>query len=242
MSVFRIIKDKNFTTVSNDYLRDKKLSLKAKGILTVMLSLPEDWDYSVNGLVAICKEGRSAVESSLSELKKYGYLEVIKLKPNESESGRFEYIYNVYESLKTRAEKQDPYFLPLEKDQQLNTKERKTKTNKKINKKSRTVDLKTTDEKYIFSGACIVAFNEELGKNYSVLPRYIADYLESVAMNYEIDDVAKMIRYKADYFNAIKKPENINPSTFFRETNFPRYMDEYLNSEHQELSIFDGYE
>ena len=57
MAVMRIHKTGNFTIISNTHLRDKKLSLKAKGLLTLMLSLPDNWDYSVNGLACICKEG-----------------------------------------------------------------------------------------------------------------------------------------------------------------------------------------
>ena len=58
MAVMRIHKTGNFTIISNTHLRDKKLSLKAKGLLTLMLSLPDNWDYSVNGLAYICKEGK----------------------------------------------------------------------------------------------------------------------------------------------------------------------------------------
>ena len=55
MAVMRIHKNKNYTVISNVHLRDKRISLKAKGLLTLMLSLPEDWDYSVEGLSSICK-------------------------------------------------------------------------------------------------------------------------------------------------------------------------------------------
>ena len=56
MSVFRVEKNKNYTTMSNYHLRDRNLTLKTKGLLSIMLSLPEDWDYSIKGLVSICKE------------------------------------------------------------------------------------------------------------------------------------------------------------------------------------------
>ena len=92
MSVFRVNKDKNYTVMSNYHLRDKQMSLKAKGLLSIMLSLPEDWDYTIRGLVCICKEGETAVKSTLNELKKLGYLYIEKQLPNETESGRLEYI------------------------------------------------------------------------------------------------------------------------------------------------------
>lgn len=96
MSVFRVNKTRDFTVMSNYHLRDKSLSLKAKGLLSMMLALPDDWDYSVNGLVAICKEDVRAVKSALSELKDHGYLVVTKLYP-DGERKRIEYMYDIYE-------------------------------------------------------------------------------------------------------------------------------------------------
>ena len=97
MAVFRVNKNKDFTVMSNYHLKDKRLSLRAKGLLSLMLSLPEEWDYSINGLVAISKESKKVIEPTLSELKEYKYLVVNKLMPNQTKSGRFEYEYNVYE-------------------------------------------------------------------------------------------------------------------------------------------------
>lgn len=98
MSVFRIAKTKNYTVMSNYHLRDKNLSLKSKGLLSLMLSLPEEWDYSIGGLCSIVKENQSAIKTALKELKVNGYLTVTKLNPNETESGRIEWIYDIYET------------------------------------------------------------------------------------------------------------------------------------------------
>lgn len=94
-------KTKNYTVMSNEHLKDKRLSLKAKGLLSVMLSLPDTWDYSISGLVAICKESETAVKSTLNELKSCGYLVVTKKMPNETESGRIEYVYDIFEKAQT---------------------------------------------------------------------------------------------------------------------------------------------
>ena len=83
--------------MSNTHLRDKKLSLKAKGLLSVMLSLPDNWDYSIAGLVAICKENETAVKSALNELKDNNYVVVTKENPTKSNGGRIKYTYEVYE-------------------------------------------------------------------------------------------------------------------------------------------------
>ena len=98
MSVFRVNKNKNYITMSNYHFKDKRISLKANGLLSQMLSLPDDWDYSIQGLVAINKENESAIKSSLDELKENRYLIITKLMPNETESGRIEYIYDIYEN------------------------------------------------------------------------------------------------------------------------------------------------
>ena len=94
MANFKIDKTKDFTVMSNYHLRDKSLSLKAKGLLSFMLSLPENWDYSTNGLVAICKESRDAIKSTLDELKKNGYLVIEKVR---GEKGLYEYNYIIHE-------------------------------------------------------------------------------------------------------------------------------------------------
>lgn len=97
MSVIRIQKSKNFTTMSNIHLRDKELSLKAKGLMSVMLSLPDDWSYSVAGLCAICKEKETAVKNTLNELRERRYVIVERIDPSEETGGRIQYEYFVYE-------------------------------------------------------------------------------------------------------------------------------------------------
>lgn len=94
MSVFKIEKNKNYTIMSNYHLRDKNLSYKAKGLLSFMLSLPEDWDYSLNGLCAISKESRDGIRSILKELQEHHYVEIEKIR---GDKGYFEYNYLIYE-------------------------------------------------------------------------------------------------------------------------------------------------
>lgn len=74
MAVFRVEKTKDFTVMSNYHLRDVELSLKAKGLLSLMLSLPEDWDYTTKGLACICRDGVDSITSALKELESHGYL------------------------------------------------------------------------------------------------------------------------------------------------------------------------
>ena len=93
--VFRINKTKNYTVMSNYHLQDKNLSYKAKGLLSCMLSLPDDWNYSVRGLASISKEGIKAINSILKELEENYYL---KRERKQENNGRFYYEYNIYET------------------------------------------------------------------------------------------------------------------------------------------------
>lgn len=94
MAVIRVNNTKGFTVMSNYHFQDKEISLKAKGLLGLMLSLPSNWDYSVNGLVAIVKENKAAVQTVLKELEEHKYLKRTRV---QDETGRFDYIYDIYE-------------------------------------------------------------------------------------------------------------------------------------------------
>lgn len=92
--IIRVKKDKNYAVMSNYHFKDKTLSLRAKGLLSLMLSLPDNWDYSINGLSSICKESREIIRKTLQELKDNYYLE---MKECHDENGRFYYDYIIYE-------------------------------------------------------------------------------------------------------------------------------------------------
>ena len=80
MAVFRIDKTKNYTVMANYHLRDTSLSLKAKGLLSLMLSLPEGWDYTTKGLACICKDGVDSICSTIKELENAGYVQRRRLR------------------------------------------------------------------------------------------------------------------------------------------------------------------
>ena len=95
MSKIRVNKTGNFTIMSNFHFKEKKMSLKAKGLLSLMLSLPDDWNYTVSGLVTLSKDGKDGVMSALSELEEFGYLKRERL---IDKKGRYAGIeYNIYE-------------------------------------------------------------------------------------------------------------------------------------------------
>ena len=98
MATFRVNKTSDYTVISNYHLREKGMSLKAKGLLTLMLSLPENWDYSISGLASICAENETAIKTGLNELKKFGYLRISKIFPNKKRGNKkIEYVYEIFE-------------------------------------------------------------------------------------------------------------------------------------------------
>lgn len=95
-TVFRVKKNGNFTVMSNNHLKDRRLSYKAKGLLSVILSLPPEWDYTVKGLSMLSSDGTSSVDTALKELEKYGYLSRRRLRDELGRMSRSEYL--VYEN------------------------------------------------------------------------------------------------------------------------------------------------
>ena len=146
MVTFRVNKTSDYTVISNYHLREKEMSLKAKGLLTLMLSLPERWDFSISGLVAICKESESAIKAALKELKIFGYLRIDMIKPDQTKSKKIEYVYSIFEKplekgkrqmvKKQKVENQPTENQSAENQGQLNTNRLNTKdddVNKNIN-------------------------------------------------------------------------------------------------------------
>ena len=95
MAVFRVHKNENYTVLSNYHFKERRMSLKAKGLLSLMLSLPEGWDYSAAGLVTLSKDGKDSVNAALKELEKFGYLRRTQAIDT---GGKFSgYNYEIYE-------------------------------------------------------------------------------------------------------------------------------------------------
>lgn len=115
MSIFRIEKNKNYTAMSNYHFQDMNLSLKAIGLLSKMLSLPDSWDYSQAGLAKICKDGENSISSALKELEKYGYLTRERERLSNGRMGGM--IYHVYEIPKDLITEDNPSsFIPNNKN------------------------------------------------------------------------------------------------------------------------------
>lgn len=224
MSVFRVEKNKNYTVMANYHLRDKELSFKAKGLLSYMLSLPEDWDYSLNGLASVSKEGIKAIKNIVSELKKQGYLEINKIR---KENGQYQYEYLIREIPEgIEPEYQKGYAVKGEsvKDIQINTNKQNTKEQidkeDKSQKSSFFNDLNSLTKALIKYGYTnlddveILNYNKLFNKlleeyNYEdliVITYYIANHV--VKCNF-LDEECNIIENKFGYFK-MSMLNNIN--------------------------------
>ena len=95
-TVFRVEKTANFTVMSNTHLKDRRLSYKSKGLLSVILSLPPDWDYTITGLAVIAADGVDSVKTAIKELEQYGYVTRKQLRDERGRMAQNE--YRVYEN------------------------------------------------------------------------------------------------------------------------------------------------
>ena len=138
MSVFRVHKTKNFTVMSNYHFKEKEMGLKAKGLLSLMLSLPDSWNYSVSGLVSLSKDGKDGVMSALAELEKFGYLTRTRVQNEKGQFSGIEYhIFEIPQGKKPISEKPISDIPNAENRPQLNTNKIKFLKNKKINNNSK---------------------------------------------------------------------------------------------------------
>lgn len=169
MSVFRIHKTKNFTIMSNHHFKEKEMSLKAKGLLSLMLSLPDDWNYNISGLVKLSKDGKDSVMSALGELENFGYL---RRDRTTDSKGRFSgIIYNIFEEPQQEnpiAEEQNTDTQKAEEQNTENPTQLNTKLTNNLNNKE--LKNKTTKEKALstsnFDDILNEIENEELKQLY----------------------------------------------------------------------------
>ena len=153
MAIFRVHKTKDFTVMSNNHFRERKMTNKGKGLLSLMLSLPDDWDFSAEGLTALSADGKDSVKSALHELEKFGYL---KRTQTFDDKGRFAgYDYDIFEFPLENPSTENPEAEnPLtenpstENPPQLNTKETNTK---KLSTKDKKKERKNSYEEILSS-------------------------------------------------------------------------------------------
>lgn len=224
MAKITVNKESNFTVIDNGIFRDKNLSLKARGLLTTMLSLPEEWDYTVEGLCVILKEGKSSIRSALTELEKYGYLVRKRVRNEKGQLLNNEYF--VYE--KPQKNKEISAFEPksenptldnpiLENRTQLNKKELSTKKeNKQLNKLySRSTELERQE-----------SANKEL--DFEIVKRQIKKEMTSLGYGKDlemIDCVTEVFEYYYDKYYCYFGEEHTILSKTAMQNTLMRYVE-----------------
>ena len=192
MAVFRIERTRDYTVMSNHHLRDKALSLKSKGLLSMMLSLPEEWNYTTRGLAKICKEGVDAIGGALRELESAGYIVRHQLRDRQGRISDTEYV--IYEQPQPKApdtpqpdtaspDTENPYLADpdTEKPAELNIE--KSKTQKQI------TDVPSTDS-IPFRGFAAARPPERKGRD-AMSMEEMQDYRELILENIEYDHLCR---------------------------------------------------
>lgn len=220
MSVIRVNKTGDYTVMSNYHFRNKEMSLRAKGLLSEMLSLPETWDYSIAGLAAINNESERTIRRILDELKQLGYLKITKLMPNETKTGRIEYIYDIYEepqktSGQTSGQKQGTDFgrLPL--------------YNKILNNKINNNNINIVEE-------AVKYLNEKTDQHYkSSTPKTRTLINARVKEGFTLEDFKKVIDNKTAEWQYTDMERYLRPETLFG-TKFEGYLNQKLQQNEPE--------
>ena len=243
MAVFRVERTRDYTVMSNYHLRDKNLSLKAKGLLSQMLSLPEDWDYTLAGLSYINRESKDAIRSAVNELEKAGY---VQRRQTTDANGKFsvnEYIIHECPvtpapSLEKPLSENPPTDNPStgkplsENPTQINT--------KKTRKEKQNTDRANTDSIPSFREP-IPAEPSEANRSEGVSEREYEDYRELICQNidYDIlvaqnpfdkDSIDEIVELMLEVICARRKFTRVAGTDFPHEVVRSRFLK--LNSEH----------
>lgn len=199
---FKVHKSGEYTIISNYHLKDKGMTLKAKGILSIMLSLPPEWDYSVAGLRTLSKDGKDGTTTALVELEALGYLVRTKV---VDDKGRFQgYRYDIYEKPQTekpQTEKPLTENPPTENPPQYNIKESSIKE-------------------------IIYYLNEVVGAKYRYQSKATQRLIKArLNEGYTIDDFKAVIDKKTAKWKGTEMEQYLRPETLFG-TKFEGYLNE----------------
>ena len=237
MAVFRIERTRDYTVMSNHHLRNANLSLKAKGLLSMMLSLPEDWNYTTRGLAKICKEGVDAIGAALRELEAAGYIVRHKLRDSQGRISDTEYV--IYEQPQLRKpdtdspDTENPYMdkPDTEKPAELNIE--KSNTQKSITHRSSTDSIPVRE-------TAAASPPERKGRD-AMSVSEIENYRELILENIEYDylcrefatyreDLDEIVELMVETVCARRKTTRIAGSDFPHEVVRSRFLK--LDSEH----------
>ena len=245
MAVFRVERTRDYTVMSNFHLKDKRLSLKAKGLLSQMLSLPDDWDYTLSGLCFINRESKDAIRSAINELERAGY---IRRRQTTDAAGKFgSNEYSIYEcpitdipSLESPSSENPTTEKPQTEKPlpgtptQLNTK--KSNTQKQNTHRSSTDSIpfreKTADKPPERKGRDAMSVSEIESYRELILENIEYDYLKQRAGFYQ-DELDEIVELMVETVCAKRKTTRIAGADFPHEVVRSRFLK--LDSSHIEF-------
>ena len=245
MAVFRVERTRDYTVMSNFHLKDKRLSLKAKGLLSQMLSLPDDWDYTLSGLCFINRESKDAIRSAINELERAGY---IRRRQTTDAAGKFgSNEYSIYEcpitdipSLESPSSENPTTEKPQTEKPlpgtptQLNTK--KSSTQKQNTHRSSTDSIpfreKTADKPPERKGRDAMSVSEIESYRELILENIEYDYLKQRAGFYQ-DELDEIVELMVETVCAKRKTTRIAGADFPHEVVRSRFLK--LDSSHIEF-------
>jgi uncharacterized phage protein (TIGR02220 family) len=212
MKIFRVTKDKNYTTINNTIFKDKTISCKTKGFFATIMSLPDDWDFSVNGIKEILLEGKSSVYSFINELESKGYLIKKQIRNFDGKLSSVEYTF-----FETPINKEiEPHTDLLETVEPLtvNRPQLSTNTINNLNNKTNVIDF----------DALLVFFNKTTGKNIRLInPKTKAQFLTRLKEGYTKEDIMKaIINCSVDKYH-IENPKYLTPEFISRADKIEKY-------------------
>jgi len=222
MKIFRVVKDQNYTTINNTIFKDKSISCKSKGFFATIMSLPPDWDFSVNGIKQILLEGKTSIYSSIDELEEHGYLTKIRSRDEKGNMCGIEYTF--YETPMNKETHPHSGFPYVDNPHADNQPQLSTNIIKDLNNKTNAIDF----------DALLVFFNKTTGKNLRLInPKTKAQFNARLKEGYTKEDVMKAIRNCSMDKYHIENPKYLTPEFISR----PDKMEKYANATTKQATL-----
>lgn len=224
MAVMRINKTTDYTVMSNTHFKEKEMTLKAKGLLSLMLSLPDGWDYSIAGLVTLSKDGKDSVMTALQELERLGYLKRTRTTDNKGQFAGYDYdIYEKPFAVKPVADipkaeipqEEKPYAEKpnTENPPQLSTNQLSTNQS----------SIKELNNKEIYN-IVISYLNEKTGLKYKATSKATQQHIHArIEEGFTVEDFKTVIDKKCADWVGTEWEQYLRPSTLFG-TKFESYL------------------
>lgn len=232
MAIFRKVKKTDYTIIDNNIFRNKQLTLKAKGMICTMLSLPDNWNYSEEGLVSLSNDGISSIRSTIKELMQYGYL--VRTRNRDEKGILRDYVYTIYEEPNLENVKQVEPTLEkpkVEKPTLENLKTYKILNNKVLNNKYNTTTVIDNEDLYSYlqeNGFVLTSIHYDIISQWedNELTRYA---IKQAVLNnkYNINYIDKILySYKRDNITTVQQAKE-------REEDFNKKRDLYYKKKYE---------